>query len=377
MRVAVVGAGPSGASAARELAKAGASVTIYEKSSWPRAKPCGDGLTPATLRELRSAAIPIAPWAAFDKTIVSGPDEQLFDARWPADQADGTTMRRLEFDALLVEHAIAAGARFEPRTAVISCRSRSVELRTNGSLSIEPCDVILLGEGATGGLGAACGLPPHRERLPAYRGYCAPREPLESAYQVHYAASVLPGYLWIFPGAGGRTANVGAMMVQRGDVRARLRDWLRHSSAAARWFDRNSELHDAAGGIIPAGRARRIAGNVFAVGDAAGVADPLTGEGISQAMISGREAAHALIDAGGDLQRAAHAYARRLAAFDRNNAEALRMRRYVDRYARLFFTIAARRPAFGNEIIASGYAQKSDRSWFVRSTLAVVNPVRR
>jgi geranylgeranyl reductase family protein len=377
MRVAVIGAGPSGAAAARVLARAGADVRIYEKSAWPRAKACGDGLTPASLRELRDAGVAIAPWAAFGKTVVSGPDEQLFDARWPANHADGTTMPRRAFDALLVAEAVEAGATFEPRTEVVSCRSNAVEIRSNGSTSIERCDAILLGEGATGGLGAACGLPPHAERLPAYRGYCPPREPLEPAYQVHYAAAVVPGYFWIFPGARAGAANVGAMLVERGDVRARLRAWLDTSRLAERWFGKNAELHDGAGGVIPAGRAARIAGHVFAIGDAAGVADPLTGEGISQAMLSGRFAAEALIGSGGDVRAAAHAYTRQLAAFDRNNREALRMRRFVGKYARLFFQIAARRPAFGDEIIASGYFRKSDDAWFKRSFYALFKPGRR
>ena len=105
MRVAVIGAGPSGSTAARILAAAGADVTIYEKSRWPRSKACGDGLTPTSLRELAAAKIDIKPWAAFANTIVSGPDEQTFEARWPATSADGTTMPRRDFDAALVAAA--------------------------------------------------------------------------------------------------------------------------------------------------------------------------------------------------------------------------------------------------------------------------------
>jgi geranylgeranyl reductase family protein len=374
MRVAVVGAGPSGASAARELAKAGATVTIFEKSAWPRAKACGDGLTPSSLDELNARGIALDPWAAFAKTIVSGPDEQTFDARWPALHANGTTMPRRTFDALLVDSAVAAGARFEPDTAATAARDGAIEVRTKAGSHSVPCDAIVLAEGATGGLASACGLPPHTERLPAYRGYCTAREPLETAYQVHYAAGVLPGYMWIFPSGDRTTANVGAMLVEKADVRAHVRDWMDSSAIARRWFDRGVELHDAAGGVIPIGRAQRVAANVFAVGDAAGVADPLTGEGISQAMISGRMAAEALTRAGGDVARAAVSYVRAVTAFDRNNREAMRMRAFVQRYARPFFVLAAKRPAFGDEIIASGYFQKQNAAWFWRASLALAIP---
>ena len=365
-RVAVVGAGPAGAAAAIALARAGVAVTLYEKSAWPREKACGDGLTPATVGELARLGLRAPGGLKLATTRVSAPSETSFRGAWPAGEPDGTTCERREFDDALVRAAVAAGARFEPQTAV-ALEGEALRLRTPAGDHRSVPDAIVLAEGATGGLAAHAGLPPHRLRLHAYRGYVETPADLPLEYGVHYAREFLPGYAWIFP-VEARRANVGAVLARRGDVRARLAAWLGRSPLAARELgSRGATLSSGRGGIIPVGRARRTAGNVFAIGDAAGVADPLSAEGVSQSLASARLFADAFVRGGGDPKTVAARYEPALRAFDDNAREALRMRAVFRVYAEPLVALARWRPRLAAHVIATGYFPKHDASWFFGS----------
>lgn len=372
LRVAVVGAGPAGAIAACELARAGAEVVLYERSAWPRRKACGDGLTPTSVALLEDLGIPIPGRRPLQRTRVSGPRERAFTAPWPRAMPDGTTCPRVDFDATLVRAAIAGGATFEDRTDVLACADARLRIRRlpRGSETRRTFDVVVLAEGGVGKLAASCGLPPHDLRLVAYRGYVATQTDLEAAYQIHYAREFVPGYAWIFP-VDRRLANVGAVLVERGDVRARLNAWLARSAIARVELGNGAHLEDGRGGIVPIGRGRRVASRVFAVGDAAGVADPLSAEGVSQAMETGRMVARALEHSRGDTARAGIAYERDLRTFDINNREALRMRALFGILADPFVEIAWRRPRFARHVIASGYFRKHDAAWIARTLAAL------
>lgn len=376
MRVAVVGAGPAGSIAARQLARDGADVTLYERSAWPRAKACGDGLTPASIATLHALDIAAPSARRFAATLVSGPRETSFRAAWPATVSYGTTLERATFDDALVRAAIAAGVRFEERTSVESCAGARVALRRrDGSVVTQSFDAVALAEGGTGALGTACGFGPFARRLVAFRGYVETERELASEYQVHYARSLSPGYAWIFP-VGPRRANVGVVLVADGKVRAQLQRWLATSAIARDQLGAKPTLETARGGIIAIGRARRYCDRVFAIGDAAGIADPLSAEGVSQAMESGRLLADALLGSRGDIASAGAAYERTLKRFDRNNREALRMRRLFGMLADPMIAIARARPRFAEHVVASGYFPKSDARWFTGTFAALLQSCR-
>jgi geranylgeranyl reductase family protein len=372
VRVAVVGAGPSGSAVAIALARAGADVTLFERDVWPRAKACGDGITPSSVAELASLGLAPPGRTPFATTFVSAPSGAAFRAPWPVGVPDGTTMPRRAFDAWLVDAAIAAGAAFHPETTVTSCTPEgSVATRTRaGAVDTRDYDIVMLAEGATGGLASECGLPPHTARLAAYRGYVETDHDLEPAYQVHYAKRLVPGYAWIFP-VDARLANVGACVVRRENVRAHLYDWIATDAFARADLGERARLADGKGGVIPIGRARRTAGRVFALGDAAGVADPLSAEGISQAIGTARLATAALLAADGDGRSAAIAYERAVRAYDVNNREAFRMRGLFAWFADPMIAIARKRERFARFVVASGYFQKRDASWFWKTFLNV------
>jgi len=362
--ITIVGAGPSGAAAALALARAGVDVVVYERERWPRVKVCGDGLTPASVAELAALGLGRPTGPRLTGTLVSGPAERAFIAGWPAAFPDGTTEPRVRSDARLVAAAVAAGARFEPGVAVRAVASGELELEAGGRRSTVPrTATVILADGATGGLARALGFPEHRRRFAAYRGYALLRAPLGPEYQVHYAHEFLPGYAWLFPSETGR-ANVGAVLGGRGDVRAALQAWFGRSAIARAALGSNARLEDGRGGVIPVGRAVRSRGSVHLLGDAAGVADPLSAEGVSQAMATGRLFATAWLAADGEPVRTAATYAASLAAFDANNREALRMRRLFGALADPLVALAARRPQLAEHVVATGYFAKTDAAWF-------------
>jgi flavin-dependent dehydrogenase len=207
------------------------------------------------------------------------------------------------------------------------------------------------------------GFPPFRSRLVAVRGYANARRPLAAEYGLFYDRLVSPGYGWIFP-VDDHRANVGICLDERqlarggGNLRALLTRWLGENRFARELFDRPARLEDVRGGIIPSGRRTRTSGRVFLAGDAAGVADPFTAEGIAEAMHSGRLAAEALTGGGG-IDAARARYERTLRVFDRNEAAARALRATfalaIEPYARY----ATLRPAFADRLMTGVFFLKN------------------
>jgi choline dehydrogenase-like flavoprotein len=134
VRANVVGAGPGGASAALALAAAGASVQLVEKSAWPRAKTCGDGVSPLAVREARILGAHFAPNLELRRALVTTPGGIAFRGGWPEATPWGTIVERRAFDATLVESAIARGVSFVPATTVRALETigEEVEARLSG-----------------------------------------------------------------------------------------------------------------------------------------------------------------------------------------------------------------------------------------------------
>ena len=371
MRVAIAGAGPAGATAAIALARAGVDVRLYDKASWPRAKTCGDGLTPSSVAHYRELGIALPLEPSIATTVMVGPDRAVSRGHWPRGMPEGTCRARLDSDGRLLDAAIAAGARFAPSTAVEAWRDRTVTLRGANGTTSERADALIVADGATGALAAKLGFPPHHSRLVALRGYARTHAPLTAEYRVHYDAAFLPGYAWLFPVAPDR-ANVGIAITEEcanrfgGDLRGALRDWLARDPEAHRFVAPDARIDDLHGGVIPSGRDRRYAAGAFLAGDAAGVADPLSAEGVSQAIATGLAAAAALL-AHDDVDAAGAAYERALVPFDANEREARKMMQWMRIAAGPICRLAAIRPRVADALIETGYFLKPDGSWFYRS----------
>jgi geranylgeranyl reductase family protein len=373
MRVLVVGAGPGGAAAAIELARAGVEVRVVERSRWPRAKTCGDGISPPAVVEARALGLDLSDRRPLPEGEISTPRGHRFRSGWRPETPWGAIVERIDFDARLMRLAVAAGARFDERVTVRDIEASDGGPRARfgtGSAAVpERFDAIVLGEGATGGLGAKLGFGPHRSRLVALRGYVEAERTLDPVFGLYFDRDVSPGYGWVFP-LGERRANVGILVDERavtrraGNLRGMFAAWRETSPAARAMLAGVPPVEAVSGGIIPTGRRTRVRGGVFAVGDAAGVADPFSAEGIFQAMGSGRAAAAALV-AHGPGVRAERAYAGALVPFDRNAREARRLRLGFGFVIDAMVARAVDRPNLARHLSANGFFMKDSLPAFM------------
>jgi len=310
--VVVVGGGPAGAAAAITVARGGRSVVVVDRARFPRDKCCGDGLTTLALRELE--ALGLAPdslprWMAVDAAWVRSPSGRSVEFPLPTRGTYAAVVPRVELDAAQVDQARAAGATVHDGHAVTGAGTADPErivVEADG-LGAIAAHYAIGADGMWSPLRKAVGAsePGYRGEWHAFRQYFG--DVTGSAAErlwVWFEPDLLPGYAWSFPLPGGR-ANVGfgilrGGQVEVGDMKQRWPDVLArpHIREALGNNARPEAPHKA--WPIPArvDRATLGHGRALFVGDAAAATDALTGEGIGQALLTGRLAAEAILAAG-------------------------------------------------------------------------------
>lgn len=308
----IVGAGPAGTAAATILARAGRDVLVVDKATFPRDKCCGDGLTALALRELERldlAPATVSSWRVVDDVIIRSPSGK--ERRYSLPDGPGyhaAVARRLDLDAALVDLAKEAGARVEEGVAFTRATPThtgvTVELDGLGTVAAEH---LIAADGMWSPVRKSLGLTVegYRGEWHAFRQYfenVSPRAGNELI--VWFEKDLLPGYAWSFPLADGR-ANIG-FGIQRGgsnqvgDMKGLWLDLLDrpHIRDVLGPDARPEDPHKA--WPIPArvGRVPLAGPHTMFVGDAAAVTDPMTGEGIGQALVTGRLAAEAILGEG-------------------------------------------------------------------------------
>lgn len=314
--VIVVGAGPAGSSAAFHLAKAGVDVLLLEKTHFPREKVCGDGLTPRAVHQLIRMGIDIkAPGWMRSRGMrwVSGDHQVHID--WPGlgRYPDfGLSRSRHDFDDILAQHAVAAGARLcngVKVTGPVADRAGRVTGVTAVVGAEEPAvyraPIVIAADGASARLALAMGVQRDKRRqiATAARRYYRSAERSQEEYlelwaDLRYPGNdrYLPGYGWIFPMGDGRVnVGLGALPHRRygnADLRAALDQWLARTPHAWGLREENAEgpVRSAA---LPLGFNRHplYTRGLLLVGDSGGMISPWNGEGIGQAMEAGEVAA--------------------------------------------------------------------------------------
>ena len=299
--VAVIGAGPAGAATAIRAARGGARVTVFEKASPGRDKVCGDGLTPRAVSALGGLGIALDGAHRIDglRMIAGGARRELL---WPANNRfgpHGAVWPRRALDRHLVEAAEAAGAEIVWDTEVLPTLDddgTAVGVEQVGGGGHWRADLVVLATGAPGAAARMLGAE-RVESEPfglAIRTYApSPRHAdryLEACLTLRGTeGGWVPGYGWMFP-AGDGTVNIGAgsMSTMKGFRRLNLNRLLDgYRDLVAEDWELGDYLERPRAWRLPMSAVRRHGPGWAAVGDAAGLINPMNGEGIDYGLESG------------------------------------------------------------------------------------------
>jgi geranylgeranyl reductase family protein len=291
--VVVVGAGPAGSLLAYRLAQAGVDVVLLDKARFPRGKTCGGGVSVRAQK-----LIPFDISSVIEETITgisfTRKLEDAFTRRYPEPLL--FTVRREPFDEFLARRAEEAGARFGDGTAFLSMESKGgwVELETAAGACAAP--YVVGADGAQSPVARKMGLLSAPAWILAVHSEApASLVPDWDPSLIHIDwGSLGRCYAYLFPKKLSLSLGAGGFAGPAGKIKGYQRAFLETR------FRRNQTFpFSAAGFMIPLRKHRSPiqAGRCLLVGDAAGLADPFTGEGIFSAVKSAEIAASVVQDA--------------------------------------------------------------------------------
>ncbi len=303
--VAIVGAGPGGSATAHYLAQHGLRVLLLDKATFPRDKTCGDGLTPRAVGVLQDMGL-------VDELVRIGHVIKRFEVFAPNRKStrDVITVRdglpdfslvvpRLLLDDRIRQRAVDSGAEFVHGAQVTDVQrvNTHVELKTehNGKRETHRAKLAVIATGANTRLLLQVGLLRQQPNvMVASRAYFEGVRGLSDIWTLRFDDVPMPGYGWIFP-TGVETANIGVGYFREG----------RNASAAQPFaqFLRSPPIRAMLANARLVGPVKgyplrddfltspTFAERILVVGEATGLVNPLTGEGIDYALESGRIAA--------------------------------------------------------------------------------------
>ena len=296
--VVIVGAGPAGTTAAITCAKHNLSVALIEKCDHPRTKVCGGGLVkraydacPVNIEHLVEEKITninfvwhLSKFTITDKSV----DPAIY------------MVKRKKFDAYLHKSALDLGVKYYPNTKLIKITQTANEavVRTNNGHELR-CLWLIGADGASGTTAKLAGWASNsNHHAPAIDAEIVlAKEKAEKLNHTRFDFEIIPrGYGWVFPKHGSFSIGVGGFYQKKN--KTSLQHYLKVYLDLLEIKDEDIVEIKKKGFVIPL-RFRKegvVNNRVLLVGDAAGLADPLTAEGISVALITGRMAADAIIN---------------------------------------------------------------------------------
>jgi len=337
--VLVVGAGPAGSATAIHLARGGVRALLADRARFPRDKPCGGGVTGRALRQAPCDITPVV------ERVVNTFELRLHHRRsfrrTSSEPLIVMTQRR-RLDAYLAEQAVAAGASFADAARVEQIEiGASGVTATVGGVPVS-ADLLVGADGANGVVAKAAGLDAGIVRGVALEGN-VPWELLDcdrfaSTAVIEFGAPA-GGYGWLFPKGDHANLGVGGWAEEGPHLRE-------HLARLARAYDVDpAAITDVRGHRLPmrrVGASTPARDNVLLVGDAAGLVDPLSGDGMYEAFVSARLAAEAILAA--EPARYPETLARTL---DHHAGASWTAKRALDRYPAVCFWAARSPGVFG------------------------------
>jgi geranylgeranyl reductase family protein len=282
-----VGAGPAGSAAALGCVRSGLSVLILDRAEFPRDKPCGGGVSVRAAGLLDFDLSPVV-----ERTITgmrfSWRQSSDFVRDYPRPVTYLTQRSRL--DVFLLEKAIGAGAAFVSHAQVKDIRRTGREAEVFAGGAWYQGRSLVAADGANGVAARLAGIQTRLSLGVALEGNITPKEGVSHDWDAAMGfdmGDVPGGYGWLFPKGDHVNIGVGGWRSAGPTLRQRLDRLVRYYG-----FD-PERLHGLRGHYLPVrlNGSRLVEGNALAVGDAAGLLDPLTGEGIYAAILSGQAAA--------------------------------------------------------------------------------------
>ncbi len=315
----VIGAGPAGTACAITLARRGHDVTVVDRAAFPRVKCCGDGLTSMALRRLEELGLrpdDVPSWTPVADARVRTPRGHVLDLPLPTDGLFSAVARRDDLDHALVRLARSVGVTVHESTAAddVTADDDGATVRLSTGRTVR-ADHLVAADGAWSPTRKQLGLAEERYRgeLHALRQYLTVDGPASRQQWVWFEPDLLPGYAWSFPLPDGGV-NLGLAVHRSGHLDGgalkELMAGLTERGPVAEVLGRITHREPVRAWPIPARlpRSELAHRSVSFVGDAARACDPLTGEGIGQALATGVLAAEA-ISAGGRPAPVAQRYA--------------------------------------------------------------------
>jgi geranylgeranyl reductase family protein len=333
----VVGAGPAGSLTAYHLATAGASVLLVDKARFPRDKPCGGGLTTRAVRLLPFSVDPVV------EDVVDRFEFRFRYGRSFKRDSTGEPLclmtQRRRLDAHLVEQAASAGAEFRDGVKVTA-----LELGEEGvSASVDgervTAAALIGADGANGVTARTLGLGGDYTYGVAFEGNVPYGPAPEARYRGRLVLElgIVPGgYGWVFPKGDHVNVGIGGWESEGPRLRTLLRQVCESHGLA------DAPLSELRGHRLPLRRPEsRIArGRAALVGDAAGLVDPLTGDGMYEAFYSAKLASEAVLDLLAGKAQDLDPYARRVTGgLASITSASWKAKLALDRFPRLAFGI--------------------------------------
>lgn len=309
--VAVIGAGPAGCPAALALSRAGLRVALFEKAQLPRYKTCGGGLLARTLKLLPADVSAVIERACVTAELHHHEPRLTYSTR--RDAPIVSMVMRDRFDRHLAQAAENAGVRMFTHTPVLNVVATEQRVTLETAAGKFAASFVVAADGVMSLVARKCGFPELRQVIPALEAELTvdPERFERFGSAARFDFGVTPhGYGWVFPKKA--HLSVGVLTTRRGCCNLN-EEYNRYRALLGLGEPLEEQRH---GYMIPT-RPRDglfTVPRVLLVGDAAGLADPVTAEGISAAVLSGQLAATAIAENRTSPGAAIAAYRRALGA---------------------------------------------------------------